>query len=233
MRSVFIPTASFDDSPKTLEIKGKNAHHLITVARIKKGEDILILNGKGIRITAKVKEIGSKTLVLVLNDYEKCLPPSDIDLVAGVTKKDSFEKIIGLCVELGIGRLFPLGCEYSQRSFKNTPRISRLIESAMIQSNNPFFLRIMPHLPFKNLERVIKDYDGLFYFSSRKRSFKKSKHKDKSKILILVGPEGGLSSQEEKMLEDSSWTFVNLPTWILRSPTAVSAAVGHIIGLGH
>ena len=231
MRAVFVPQSSIDPSSKMLEITGDNARHLIAVTRMQKGEEILVLNGKGSKIMARVEEIKGKKLTLSLKGHEKCHPKNNIDLAVAVTKKDSFETIIRLCVELGIGRLCPIYTQYSQRNFQNTERISRLMENAMIQSNNPFYLQIMPAQGLDEIGQSIDGYDHLFYFSSRSQSYKWTPTEKAERILILIGPEGGFSLEEEKKLQASSWKFIHLPTYILRSSTAVPVAVGHILGL--
>ena len=230
MRAVFVTESLIDMSKKKLEIAGENARHLIVVARIKKGEDLLILNGNGIKILAKVEEIKGKKLVLSLENHRKCLPENNIDLVAAVAKKDSYEAIIRLCVELGIGRLYPIYSQYSQRNYKHTKRISKLIESAMIQSNNPFYLQIMPAENFKEIDKIAAGYNHLLYFSSHNHPSLSIAIKKEERILAFIGPEGGLSLEEEKKLERLSWQFVHLSTCILRCPTAVPAAVGYMTG---
>jgi RsmE family RNA methyltransferase len=47
--------------------------------------------------------------------------------------------------------------------------------------------------------------------------------------LIIIGPEGGMSESEEKVLIESS-KVINLPTFILRASTAVSFCTGFISG---
>ena len=51
------------------------------------------------------------------------------------------------------------------------------------------------------------------------------------KALVVIGPEGGFSPEEESFLGDEQkTTIINLPTPILRAPHALSAAVGFLLG---
>jgi RsmE family RNA methyltransferase len=59
---------------------------------------------------------------------------------------------------------------------------------------------------------------------------KTSIHDETASRLLIIGPEGGFSPQELELLHSKeALRVVNLPTPILRSPTAVAAGAGIMI----
>ena len=48
----------------TYQIKGDEAHHLLNVTRVKLDEEILLLNGRGLKIKTKVSSLLKRELVL-------------------------------------------------------------------------------------------------------------------------------------------------------------------------
>lgn len=62
MRAIYLE--SIDASKSEILIDGNIAHHLINVIRIKNGEEILGLNGKGLMTYLTVSDLGKKKINL-------------------------------------------------------------------------------------------------------------------------------------------------------------------------
>mgnify|MGYP001199164823 CR=1 FL=1 len=59
----------------------------------------------------------------------------------------------------------------------------------------------------------------------------KNQIKSFKKGLVIIGPEGGFSPEEELFLEGGSKTIkIHLSTPILRAPHALSVAIGFLLG---
>jgi RsmE family RNA methyltransferase len=88
-------------------------------------------------------------------------------------------------------------------------------------------------ISLKGLKEISKEYDKIFYFSSvKKDSFVNLNiDQEKNKILLVIGPEGGLSPFEERFLNGlEKIQTVHLPTPILRAPHALATSVGYLLG---
>ena len=71
----------------------------------------------------------------------------------------------------------------------------------------------------------------MIYFSSVENRDELSKDKNK-KSLIIIGPEGGLSNEEESSLAKvENCKTISLPTNIMRAPTAASYCLGYCAGI--
>lgn len=229
MRAVFCESDSNFTKGHEVIISGDRAHHL-QVVRVKLNEDILVLNGKGALFYATITAITKKEFVLKINKVENCQLKHELSLAVSVPKKDAFEDILRISVELGINEIYPLSSEFSQYEFSASDRIARLLESALVQSNNAFLPKIHPQTKLASF--LAENVNPLVYFSSISSQHEKSHEFTNRKLTILIGPEGGFSTPEEIEIANSSKIkIIHLPTPILRAPTAVATSVGYLLGL--
>ncbi len=216
-----------------LDLDGPTAKHLISATRVRLGEEVLILNNSGSKYKSTITSIDKKSLKLKVGTPLKGKRSNVPDIILMLPKKEAFIDILKSIVELGVHNLYPFSSEYSQQKLEiSGERLERVLESSIIQSNNPFGVKIRKMRPFSEISQLTKEYDQTVYFSSIEKSTLKNRGEaNLSRTLIIIGAEGGLSSSEEKYLKEILVDFVNLPTYILRSKTAVSTAVGFLCGL--
>lgn len=228
MRAIFHP---FDTLKKdsTILVTGDQAHHL-SVVRVRLNEKILLLNGAGQRVQAEVTVLAKNSLELKIIEAEIVSPQHDLCLAIALPKKDAFEDILKISVELGINEIYPLSSEYSQYEYAKSERIDRIMESALIQSNNAFLPKIHPQ---NDLERFLQTHQSEIVFFNSRLSAGPLQNKNSSKKTILIGPEGGFSPSEvSQILNYSQVCEIHLPTPILRAPTAVASSVGYLLAQG-
>ena len=234
MRAIFLKKSENVKSGDILNIDGERAHHLLKVARIKVGEDLLIFNGTGVKITARVSEVKRRELSLeILEVCHESRQAPLLDIAFCLPKKNALDEILKISVELGLNTIIPLISEYSSRYDLNKERIDRLLESALIQSNNPFLPIVNKERDLKTLDSLCSSYDRVFYFSSIKKvSGSITFQNEVKKALLIIGPEGGLSNLEEDYIENiDNVNTIHLPTPILRAPHALATSVGYLLGL--
>jgi 16S rRNA (uracil1498-N3)-methyltransferase len=213
---------------ETYELIGDKAHHLVRVIRLKLNEKVLGLNGHGKKSYLQVIQLNKKTLKLKCLKIEELQTPLyNIDLAVAQIKKDAMDLSIKVACELGLGKIIICETDFSQKIKLNPERINKLIESSVEQSNNPFF-PIIELNAFKDI--FSKDYDELIYFSSIVQESNTFKHDPQKKYLLIIGPEGGYSHLEEKLIIDNGAKIINLDTPIMRTQNAIPCAVGYLLG---
>lgn len=213
-----------------LSVTGDAAHHL-NVVRVKNKEVILLMNGKGSILRGEIQSI-AKNLIEIKIEEAKCFEAKhELSLAIANPKKDAFEDILKSAVELGLRHIYPLSSDFSQYDYAPSERIQRVLESALIQSNNPFFPVIHEQQTLKNF--LTTHQDTLVFFNSQiNPDSEKNAANDHAKT-ILIGPEGGFSPNEvADILKYSSVLEIHLPTPIMRAPTAVASSVGYLIACG-
>jgi 16S rRNA (uracil1498-N3)-methyltransferase len=216
---------------ETMHITGDAAHHL-NVVRVKNHEHILLLNGKGAKLTGEITSVQKNQVDIKITQAENLKASHQLSLAIANPKKDAFEDILKLAVELGINHIYPLSSDFSQYDYASSERVQRILESALIQSNNPFFPEVHPQQTLKNFLGV--HTDTIVFFNSQKSDIQKKSEQDRSAKTILIGPEGGFSPAEVVSITNySKLQEIHLPTPIMRAPTAVAASVGYLLSLAN
>lgn len=232
MRAIFDPKISFEEDKAVLG--PDHVHHLHNVVRIQPGEQVLILDGKGRKILTEVllsskKEIAVKKLNEFFEEDDR-----RVDLLLAPPKKDTFYEILRMAVELNIKTIQLADTHYSQRFPYNEEKVEKVLISSYEQSNSAYEVQIVESNSLQNLKDSLGEYDRILYFST----MVDDGHQEpvapcsvQEKILVVVGPEGGFSPEEHSFfLSLKNTEEIRLKTNILRSQTAVPAALGYVHG---
>jgi len=209
-----------------VQVTGDTVHHL-TVARVRENEKVLLLNGKGQRLLGIIQAFTKKSIDIKIIDSENVELYHNLSLAIAMPKKDAFEDILKMAVELGINEIYPLTSAYSQYEYEPSERIQRILESALVQSNNAFF----PVLHSQQLlSSFLAGHTGTIAFFNSKKSEILSSRDQGAKKTILIGPEGGFSAEEVGSINNYPKILeIHLPTPILRAPTAVASSIGYLL----
>lgn len=224
MRASFQADLTIQES---YQLRGEAAHHLLTVVRIEMGEEILLLNGKGLKVKTKVTALSKRELTLTKLDHSVEEMAFQMDLALGIPKKEALELSLKQAVELGFKKIYLVRSQYSQTKLPESERIKSLLVSALEQSNASFLPEILP-VGWGDIPA--SDYNEILMLDSQNET-QKTQGQKLNKALLVVGPEGGFSPEESALLHKlSAIRIVNLPTPILRTPTAVAAGAGILLG---
>jgi 16S rRNA (uracil1498-N3)-methyltransferase len=181
----------------------KNAsHHLANVLRAKVGENITLFNGQGGEYHATISAIHKKNVEVEIGEWNAgdVESPLTIHLAQGISRGEKMDFTIQKAVELGVNKIFPLFTERSnvkldkERSEKKWEHWRSVISSACEQSGR----NTIPELsPVKTLENALPAFDQtwrLVLSPHQGESLKTLPIQKNQKILLLIGPEGGLSA---------------------------------------
>ncbi len=239
MRAIYHPTLYeiFEDEnlEKIVRVIGPQLHHLQQVVRLKEGESVLIMDGLGHMAYGVVATLSKQEMLVDLDQVDKVVAPTpQIDLALCLPKKPAQLDAIRASVELGIGRIIPVLSEFAWRGLADDARINRVMESAMLQSNNPILPEVLSPVDFDQLvEEHFDQYDSVLAFTlddgmdlKALTSAEYGEH-----ILLVIGPEGGESLREkERLAQHPQVKLINLSMPILRTETAVAVATGFLHG---
>lgn len=214
--------------------------HACKVLRLKIGDQIQILNGKGKRFFAELDFVDAKKSIfkslLVVEEILK--PAYAISLWVAPTKQmDRMEWMVEKCTEFGIHSIGFFNSRYSERKEIKLNRLEKIAISALKQSKNLFLPEIKPMIPIKEIISMPKnqDSDNQFIFAHITdpvgQPLLKILHKNRT-YHILIGPEGDFSNEESNSLLANNWQAFSLGKAILRTETACIAAT-HSIHLIH
>lgn len=224
MRAIYLEAFQADQAEISDQEK---IHHLVKVVRIKIGDEILVLNGRGTKYFCLVNEISKKKIALQVFKKKTIEQENFISVALAKTKKEALDTNIKQAIELGINQIIIFESDFSQNFEFNIERAQRLIASAIEQSNSAFAPSLLEVVNLKDLD--FKEFDKVLAFISERESSDNLRLNRESKLLLIIGPEGGFSEREIDLLAEKS-ECIHLNTNILRATTALPAAVGYIHG---
>ena len=217
---------------KRLIISLKQSHYLINVMRKKIDENLLIFNADCGEYLAKIQKIEKKKVSLnILQKLRNREIQNDIWVMFAPVKKTPNEYIIQKATELGASKIFPI---LSERTITQKLNLNRLNDIAIEASEQCERITIPEIFYPKKLIEVIRDWDDkrkiLFCDETIRHQvvdISSNNHLlPNSSGAILIGPEGGFSSDEIKYIRQKNFVIpINLGPRILRSDTAVITAL--------
>ncbi len=229
----FIITRAEMDSP-VIALRGREHHHLARVARIKVGTNVWLLDEEGTKCLARVESIGAQeTRLRILGRKEIPVDGLHLSLAQSVLKAKGMDFVVQKSTELGVGTIIPLLTSRSvakldERAGKRQVRWQRIAREAAKQSKSSRVPRILPPRSLRDLVEERTDSVRLFLTESGGAALREivanppgvASGKRPDSALIVVGPEGGWTSEEEKLILEHGYTGVSLGPLVLRAETA-------------
>lgn len=216
------------DILSTFELPHEEAVHCIKVLRKQEGDKILITDGKGHFFDAAIEQASVKHCIVKIDNetiWEKYWKFYLHIAFAPTKNMDRTEWFSEKATEIGIDRLSPLLCRYSERKEIKTGRLEKILVSAMKQSQKAC-LPVMDEME-KFSSFIEKPFDGKKYiahcYEGEKRLLKDVYVKGEN-ALILIGPEGDFSEEEVRMAISNGFEEISLGESRLRTETAALVA---------
>ena len=214
-----------------LRLDEKSRRYLGTVLRLKPGFELTVFNGEGGEYAATVHEMGREGVVLAIGAHRcrEAESPLRVHLGLGISRGERMDFAVQKAVELGIARLTPLFTEHCMVRLDETRKDSRrrhwrqVARSACEQCGRN---RVPEIGDPTELEAWVEDRSGtgIFLDPGATRGFKDLARPD-GEVRLLSGPEGGFSGRERVWAEGAGFIPVRLGPRILRTETAVVAAL--------
>ena len=203
--------------------------HCVRVLRLQEGDTLNITDGRGTLYDAEVVDAHPKrcSVRIVAEHHNWEQRPYGLTVAVAPTKNlDRIEWMAEKCTEMGIDRLIPVRCRFSERKELKTERLQKILVSAMKQSLKSTLPQLDELTP---VMAVIKmPFDGqkfICYCDDEVQRHNFAREYDPSHpVLILVGPEGDFSREEVNAALDNGFVAVTLGDSRLRTETAAVAA---------
>ncbi len=219
-------------------IMGKDVNHITNVLRMTIGQKIFVCNNeKAESFLAEIIEIEKEIVKCkIIQKNNSTELPVKVTLYQGLPKFDKMEYIIQKSVELGVSKIVPVDMKYCVAKMKDDgKKITRwqaISESAAKQSKRNLIPKVENIISFTKLCNEISKYDCtiIAYEDEKKTSLKQilKENKNCNNIAIIVGPEGGISTDEVKVLSENGAKKATLGNRILRTETAPIAMLSMI-----
>ncbi|TKG96518.1 16S rRNA (uracil(1498)-N(3))-methyltransferase [Puteibacter caeruleilacunae] len=198
--------------------------HCTRVLRLKEGDHIQLIDGKGGFYTAQITQAHHKKCIVEVTEEQQSYGKRDFYLhiaIAPTKNIDRLEWFLEKATEIGVDEITPILCDHSERKIIKPERLEKIIVSAMKQSYKAYKPILNPITSIKEL--FSSDFDGDRYIAhceDTNRKLFRDEIAKKEKVLVLIGPEGDFSPSEIDSARENQFTEISLGSSRLRTETA-------------
>lgn len=233
-----------DIKSSTLFLYGDEHHHLSRVARTRPGERVWLFDEHGTDYLAKVEEIRKDaTRLHILQRLDKEKPKIKITLAQALLKSKNMDLIIQKSTELAVTNIIPVITsrtivKLEEKIQKKIERWKKIALEAVKQSQMSFLPSISSPTPVAKLVEGRREEKKLLLSENRGKYLRDiliensgsglKMPKPPSSVLVLVGPEGGWTDEEEKFILNNGYEAVSLGGQTLRAETAALCSLAMI-----
>ena len=218
---------------KLLVLNKSDTHYLKNVMRCKENDQINLFNENDGEFYSEILEIKKHKMILEifkLSTNSEII--NDIFLIFSLVKKNKIDFIIQKATEMGVKKIFPILTERSSIRNINTTRMYAIAKEASEQSNR---ISIPEISNLQTIQELLKNWDKNRSILYADEILKINKNltilnrKNFVKSSLLIGPEGGFSSEENDMLKTYKFVFpISFGETILRSDTAAIVGLSYL-----
>lgn len=205
------------------------SRYLTQVMRLKPDDYVLVFNGADGEWRCTLAEVHRKGVVLrAMDRFRDQVAPPDVRLLVATVKKSALEFAVEKATELGAAEIALVQTARTQPHHVRMDRLAAIAEESAEQTGR---LDVPPVRPPRRLEDILEDWEPsrLLMFCDEAGgapALKALAAAGDGPWAILIGPEGGFSTEERERLHSLAFsTAVSLGPRILRADTAVATAL--------
>jgi 16S rRNA (uracil1498-N3)-methyltransferase len=209
------------------------AHHL-HVVRQQAGDELVLFNGEGGQVRARLAEIGKRRAsaeVVAIDAVDVELPYS-ITLAQALPEGTKMDWIVEKAVELGVAAIQPLAAQRSvvrlsaERADKRQAHWQGVIVAASEQSGRNRLARLDALQDFGRWIAQPADGPRILLSPRATQSLAAwARATPPQAVTLMIGPEGGFSAQEEETALAQGALALSMGPRVLRTETAGLAAL--------
>lgn len=209
------------------------AHHVARVLRLRTGDLVTLFDGSGGEYAASIHEVSKKAVVVDVGKFSDVEreSPLRITLAQGLSVGDKMDDTLQKAVQLGIVEFAAMETQKSivrlsdERAQKRFQHWQQVAISACEQSGRNRIPVVREVTPFAEFVQTSDAKATRLLLTPRSDKYLNILNNLSSEIILLCGPEAGLSDSEEALAIQQGFLPVRLGPRILRTETAALAAL--------
>jgi 16S rRNA (uracil1498-N3)-methyltransferase len=218
-------------------ITGQAAHHASHVLRLRSGANVQVFDGQGNEYQATLYEVTRSGITLEIGSALTTTPesPLQLTLLQGIARNDHMDLVLQKAVELGVQTIQPMWMQRSQKRLKGERMEKRsrhwegVIMSACEQCGRATLPTLLTADDYVNgFNKSTADNALRLMLQPDANSSLRSLEKPAGRVIVLVGPEGGLTTEEQSLASACGFSGIRMGPRILRTETAALAALAGI-----
>lgn len=219
-----------------VRLEGAEGHHASVVRRLRAGEVVHVTDGRGARATGEVVAVGKGVVELDVTDVEEhARPRPRLVVVQALVKGDRGELAVELLTEVGADVIVPWAAERcvvkwsGERGDKALRRWRATAYEAAKQSRRVWFPEVLDLHRTADVAGLIGGAETAVVLHEDAASALGAVPVTGESMLVVVGPEGGITHDEVSALVGAGATAVRMGSSVLRASTAGVVAAGALL----
>jgi 16S rRNA (uracil1498-N3)-methyltransferase len=215
----------------SLALDESEAHYLGHVLRLKRGDRLVVFDGRGTEREASVEALQRRGAQLALGAVRAPLPASPLELtvVQALPKSDAMDLIVQKATELGAHALVPVYTEFSvvkldsERSERRVDHWRKIARSACEQCGRHAPPRVEPPRQLADALTTLPTSVKRIALDPVAAQSLGEQGPPGSALVVAVGPEGGFGPNDWRRLDAAQFARASLGQRVLRAETAALA----------
>ncbi|GAA5118145.1 16S rRNA (uracil(1498)-N(3))-methyltransferase [Alloalcanivorax gelatiniphagus] len=220
-----------------VEVTGDEAHHAVAVRRLRAGEQVVLTDGLGTAATGVVSSTGKRVFAVTVESLTHDERPEPaITVVQALPKGDRGELAVEVLTEVGVDRVVPWAASRSvavwkgERAARSHAKWQATASEATKQSRRSWLPTVTPLASTADLAAVVGAADlAVVLHEEATVALSALDVPASGRIVVVVGPEGGIAPDELAALTDAGAHVVRLGAEVLRTSTAGVVAVAALL----
>jgi 16S rRNA (uracil1498-N3)-methyltransferase len=216
-------------------LDGPEGHHAASVRRLRVGEELVLADGRGGRVRCGIEAVEKDSLRLKTLERTYIEPPRPRVVVAqALVKGDRGELAVELATEAGVDAIVPWRASRCVARWDEGPRGAKALakwrstaREAAKQSRRAWVPEVAEPVTTMELAKLAGAAAKAMVLHESATGRLQDLPTD-GDLLLVVGPEGGISDEELAALADAGAVAVRLGPSVLRASTAAAVALGAI-----
>jgi len=218
-------------------VEGDEAHHAVAVRRLRVGEQVVLTDGAGVSVQGAVGSTGKRVFTLTVESVSAVAPASpEVVVVQAIPKGERGELAVEVLTEIGVARVVPWAAARSvavwkgERAAKSLAKWRATAREAAKQARRSWFPEVSELASTADVVALVSDASlAVVLHEAATTPFADVSVPATGRIVVVVGPEGGLTDEEVAAFVAAGAVSVRLGTEVLRTSTAGVAAVAAIL----
>ena len=231
-----VPTLAGVGVGDEVTVEGDEAHHAVAVRRLRAGERVVLTDGAGVAVEGPVASTGKRVFTLTVETVSTGpRPVPEVVVVQALPKGERGELAVEVLTEIGVARVVPWAASRSvavwkgERAAKSLAKWRATAREAAKQARRSWFPEVSELASTAEVSALVADADLAVVLHEEATSSLAAVEVPAGRIVVVVGPEGGLSGDEVAAFAAAGAVPVRLGTEVLRTSTAGVAAVAALL----
>ncbi|HEU5038729.1 MAG TPA: 16S rRNA (uracil(1498)-N(3))-methyltransferase [Nocardioides sp.] len=232
-----VPTLDGVGVGTEVTVEGDEAHHAVAVRRLRVGEHVVITDGAGTAARGSVASTGKRVFTVVAEEVTRHERPApEVVVVQALPKGDRGELAVEVLTEIGAARIVPWAASRSvavwkgERAAKSLARWRATAREAAKQARRAWFPEVHELASTAEVATLVAAADlAVVLHEEATAPLAALDVPVTGRVVVVVGPEGGLSEDEVATFVTAGAVSVRLGAEVLRTSTAGLAAVAALL----